>query len=97
MLQLKGHEIWYPGSAIVNLLRYQIVLASCTKWRNSEELNDEIILKRMFKIMLHLNTYYPTILYRKPMKCGIQEELLLISLDTKLHWLRVQNGQIVTI
>ena len=32
------NEIWYPGRASINLLRYQILLASCTKWPNNERL-----------------------------------------------------------
>ena len=26
------NEIWYPGRAIINLLRYQMSLTSCTEW-----------------------------------------------------------------
>ena len=33
------NDVWYPGRAIIKLLRYQILLASCTKWINSKQLN----------------------------------------------------------
>ena len=35
----EANEIWYPGRAVIKLLRYQISLTSCTKWRNDEWLN----------------------------------------------------------
>ena len=28
------NEIWYPGRAIINLLRYKMSLTSCTKWQH---------------------------------------------------------------
>ena len=31
-------ELWYPVRAIINLLKYHIVLASFTKWSNSKQL-----------------------------------------------------------
>ena len=32
------NQIWYPGRAIIDCLRHQIVLASYTKWENSQHL-----------------------------------------------------------
>ena len=32
------NEIWYPGRTIINLLRYQILLTSCTKWWYTNQL-----------------------------------------------------------
>ena len=46
------------------------------------------LTKRLLSI-----AYNSTILYRKSMKFGIQEELLLSVLCTKFHWLPVLNGR----
>ena len=41
-------------------------------------------------------TWHSTILYRKSMKFGIQEELLLILLDIKSYWLPVKNCKMLS-
>ena len=46
-----------------------------------------ILIKHLRSIVRH-----STILYRKSMKFGIPEGLLLSLLDTKFHLLPVQNG-----
>ena len=32
-------SIWYPGRAIIMLLRYHISFTSCTKWQNDDQLH----------------------------------------------------------
>ena len=51
------------------------------------------------KIILNECLYlgYSVISYRKPVKCGIQEDQLMLLLDTEFHWLLVQDGQIAKI
>ena len=39
------NEIWYPGRAIINLLRYQILLTCCTKWWYSKQLKISVSSK----------------------------------------------------
>ena len=49
----------------------------------------------LIKCLLSITSHF-IILHRKPMEFGIQKELLLSFLNTKFHWLPVQNYGIMS-
>ena len=59
------NEIWYPGRAVIKLLRYQISLTSCTKWRNDKGLNVSKLFCGTSVPFLKVGQTYNKCLYRK--------------------------------
>ena len=61
----------------------------------------DLIFEKLRKIILieclHLISHHSAISYWKLMEFGIQKELLLSFLDTKYHFLSVQNGGMVSV
>ena len=47
------YEIWYPGCAIIKVIRYQIMLANCTKWP-IVRIKINYLMKSSLKIWLHV-------------------------------------------
>ena len=57
------NEIWYPGRATIDRLRYQIVLAY-TKWENSQHLKLSLI-KLLCRKSYYLLHQYPNLTHKQ--------------------------------